>query len=147
MKIRYLQEKDILKVMKLYDLVWPVESKRHLKAYYKNRMEQKQGFVAVEKKEIIGVLTYSKVFYAGFPFIDAVIVDKEHRKKGVATTLIKKFEDFWKKKKARRVYSTVEPDNKASIKMNKALGWKKIGYWEHVWNENEKEIIFSKKLR
>ena len=146
MKIRFIKKEDVPKATNLYHSIWPEDEFSRIKKYFELQVKNKEIFVAVEKKEIIGILGFSKRFFEKSDFLEEIIVHEKYRKKGIGKKLMKKFEADAKKRKTRRVFSSIEPKNKMSIKMHKKLGYKKSGHIKHIWKEGQKELILSKKL-
>lgn len=144
MKIRFMKKEDISRSTKLYYEIWPED--KGIKKYFQEKVKKKEGYVAIENKKIAGILAFTKIFFDEADYLDEVIVVKKFRNRGIASTLIKKFEENAKKRKSRRIFSSTEPTNKISIKMHKKLDYKRAGYIDDMWKEREKQIIFSKKL-
>lgn len=147
MLIRLIKKQDILKATKLYGNIWPEDKFSRVKKYFQGKVKSKEGFVAIENNKIVGILGFTKRYFKDSDYLDEVIVDKKYRKKGIASALVKKLELNAKKRKSRRIFSSTESKNKISLKFHKKLGYKKVGYVDHMWKENKKEIIFSKRLR
>lgn len=148
MIIRKLKNKDVKEVIKLCLEVWPDLTKKELENHFKKKIRNKdnEGFVAIDNKKIIGFIGFSKRYFRDSDYLEWVFVDKNYRGRGIAETLIKKFEQDARRRKSRRIFSTTIKKNKAAMKMHKKLGYQQAGYVWNLWEEGDKEIIFSKKL-
>ncbi len=148
-KIRRFEKKDVKEVIRLCHSIWSDLTINELKKHFakKIRNNDNNGFVAIDDNKIIGFIGFSKGYFNGADYLDWVFVDKKYRKIGIAEKLIKEFEKDAKKRKVRRIFSTTIRKNKSAINMHKKLGYKKVGYVWHLWEEGDKEIFYSKKLR
>lgn len=158
MEIRHITLKDIPEIIKLYLGIWKDDKTnvKELKKYFLKKIKNKEGFVALEENKIVGFIGFSKEYFKivcskrksfqDSDYLDWVFVDKNYRGKGIAETLIKKFEQDAKKRKVRRIFSTTILKNKPALNLHKRLGYKKEGYVWHIWKEGDKEIFFSKKI-
>lgn len=85
------------------------------------------SFVAEEKGEVIGYVASQTVFYMHgsdkLLWIEYIVVKPEHRRKGTGTALLQKLTDYAKHNNINRIYTTINPDNKASIKLHQKTGF------------------------
>ena len=85
------------------------------------------SFVAEKDGEVIGYVASQTVDYQHgvdkLLWIEYIVTKKEHRTHGVATLLLKKLIDHAKLKKIDRIYTTINPDNTASTKLHRKLGF------------------------
>lgn len=85
------------------------------------------SFVAEEKGKVIGYVASQTVNYQHgvnkLLWIEYIVTKKEHRRHGVATLLLEKLIDHAKHEKIDRIYTTINPDNTASIKLHQKLGF------------------------
>lgn len=148
MKIRKLVQRDVPQVIKLLHEVWPDLTISHLKKHFskKERAKDNNGFVAVDNNKIIGFIGFSIGYFNDSDFLDWIVVEKDHRGKGIAEILIREFEKDAKKRKVKRIFSTTILKNKPAMNMHKKLGYNQVGYVWHIWEEGDKEIFFSKRL-
>ncbi len=146
MIIRRAKKEESKALTKLYCKIWPKEIPKRVKAYFSEKIKNKEIFVVIENKQMIGIVSFTKAWWRGADYLDEVVVDERYRGKGIATKLIKTFEKDARKRKARRIFSSTQPSNKASIKMQQKLGYKRCGFVDDMFEEGQKEIIFSKKL-
>ena len=56
-------------------------------------------------------------------WIEYIIVKSEFRRRGTGTALLQRLLDHARHNDADRVYSTINPDNKASIRLHKKVGF------------------------
>ena len=144
--MRRAKKEESKELTKLYCKIWPKEIPKRVKAYFSEKIKNKEIFIAVENQKITGVISFTKAWWRGADYLDEVVVDEKHRGKSIATKLIKIFEKDARKRKARRIFSSTQPSNKASIKMQQKLGYKRCGFVDSMFEEGQKEIIFSKKV-
>jgi RimJ/RimL family protein N-acetyltransferase len=83
------------------------------------------SFAAEKKGEVIGYVASQTVNYQHgvdkLLWIEYIVTKKEHRRRGIATLLLKKLIDHAKHEKIDRIYTTINPDNTASIKLHQKL--------------------------
>lgn len=144
MIIKRPKKEDSVKLTSLYCKIWPKEVSIRVKKYFIEKIENKEIFVAFEKNFPIGIISFTKGWWRGADYIDEIVVDEKHRGKGIAKKLVLFFEQDAKKRKARRIFSSTQPSNKISVKMQQKLGYKRCGYVNDMFEEGQKEIIFSK---
>ena len=91
-------------------------------------LNTESSFVAEKNGEVIGYVASQTINYQHgvdkLLWIEYIVTKKEHRRQGVATLLLKKLVDHAKHKRIDRIYTTINPDNTASIKLHKKLGFK-----------------------
>jgi len=100
--------------------------------YLKNDLESKwrRVFVAIEKKEIVGLITcktYRTLYIAGYKrvgYISNLYIKKGVRRKGVAEKLIKTATAWFKKRKAEQIGLEIYENNSAAISLYKKLKFK-----------------------
>lgn len=143
--IRKMHERDYEAYRLLFDEAYGeyLESLRHSSPEkYKKERRQKRtvsherfdfylktrsSFVAEEKGKVIGYVASQTVNYQHgvdkLLWIEYIVTKKEHRRHGVATLLLEKLIDHAKHEKIDRIYTTINPDNTASIKLHQKLGF------------------------
>lgn len=146
MIIKKPKKSDAKELTRLYCSIWTKEIPKRVKDYFTNKIDNKEIFIAVEKNVIVGIISFTKGWWRGADYIDEVVVDKYYRGKGIAKRLIIILEQDAKKRKVRRIFSSTQPSNKISIKMQQKLKYKKCGYIDNMFEEEKREIIFSKKI-
>lgn len=145
MIIREGTQKDVEKCAKIAFDVWkdPVEK---MTEYFKRKLRNKEFFVAVINNKVVAFMTYNRKYWNDVNFLDEITVVKEHRRKGIATSLIKKLIEISKKEGARRLFGSTDSENIKSIKMHLKNDFKECGYINNMFLEGKKELIFSLKL-
>jgi len=85
------------------------------------------SFVAEESGEVIGYVASQTVpFMHGFDkllWIEYVVVHSDYRRKGVGATLLRSLIEYAKRNRIDRIYTTINPDNEASIKLHQKVGF------------------------
>jgi L-amino acid N-acyltransferase YncA len=85
------------------------------------------SFAAEEKGKVIGYVAsqtisfmhgVDKLFYSEY-----IVVEPEFRRRGTATALMQRLIDYARQNGADRVYSTINPDNEASIRLHEKAGF------------------------
>jgi len=111
------------------------------KLYQKERQERREvsparfhhylktgsSYVAEENSEVIGyVASQTLSFMHGVDrllWIEYIVVQPKHRRRGVGTALLLRLIDHAKAAKIDRIYTTINPDNEASIKLHQKAGF------------------------
>jgi len=85
------------------------------------------SFVAEEDGEVVGyVATQTISFMRGLHrvlWIEYIVTKKDHRRQGIATALLKKLKNHAKHHRIDSIYATINPNNTASIKLHRKLGF------------------------
>jgi len=85
------------------------------------------SFVAEEKGEVIGYVASQTASHMHgvdkLLWIEYIVVKLGHRRKGVATALLKKLKSYAKDNHVDRIYATINPDNEASIGLHQKMGF------------------------
>jgi len=85
------------------------------------------SFVAEENGEVIGYVASQTIpFMHGFDkllWIEYIVVKSKHKRKGVGTTLLRNLIDYAKRNRIDRIYTTINPDNEASVKLHLKAGF------------------------
>lgn len=85
------------------------------------------SFAAEKNGEVIGYVASQTINYQHgvdkLLWIEYIVTKKEHRRHGVATLLLKKLIDYAKHEKINRIYTTINPDNAASVELHRKLGF------------------------
>jgi len=143
--IRQLTKKDHKAFRELFEEAYTeyleslrlTNSKQHQKEKQEKRkvtqarfnFYQKTGssFVAEEKGEAIGYIASQTVSYMHgvdkLLWIEYVVVKSEHRRKGIGTALLRRLMDYAKRNNIDRIYTTINPDNEASIKLHQKMAF------------------------
>jgi ribosomal protein S18 acetylase RimI-like enzyme len=91
---------------------------------------------------IVGFGVLEQSFY-GHGFISLLIVHPNHRRRGVATALIRHIESICPTKK---LFTSTNESNSIAQRVFEALGFVRSGYIENL-DEGDPEIIYFKRLR
>lgn len=102
------------------------------------------SFAAEKNNEVIGYVASQTISYMRgldkILWIEYIVTKKELRRQGTATALLKKLKDYAKQNRIDSIYATINPDNRASIKLHQKLGfgvksWKVASFrvtWEKL---------------
>ncbi|MBD3354890.1 GNAT family N-acetyltransferase [Candidatus Woesearchaeota archaeon] len=143
MKIRKTKKKDLKRIAEIfrteygkspYNERWDKNTAmKKIKEYFKHYIV----FSAEEKKEIVGFLMGSVEIWddGKHGFIEEIVVSSEFQGKGYGKILVKYFEDFLKKKEAKRL------DLFSHVKSKAFKFYKKIGF------KKTEMVLMTKKLR
>jgi len=143
--VRQMKEKDYESYVRLFDEACAEYLEflrlKNPQQYRKEKQEKRKvtharfnfylktgsSFVAEEEGEVIGYVASQTVGYMhGFDsllWIEYVVVKAEHRRRGVGTALLQKLMTYAKSSNINRIYTTINPDNEASIKLHQKAGF------------------------
>lgn len=143
-KIRKGREDDFKDAIGLWRGFFPEDTARFVRKYMNERTSNGELLVAEEAGKVVGFLAFKKDYFHEADYNQIVIVSREHRRKGIATELMKQFELQARSRKRMRIYSSAEPWNKESFRMHKKLGYERCGYLDHIWGEGKRDVFFTK---
>ncbi len=145
MIIRLMREKDYKPIKRLFDEAYDeyLEFLRlNNSERYSREMRERQkvthasfdffikagsSFVAEEKGEVIGYeisQTISDLHGINNVLMaEYIVVNAKYRRQGVATALLQKLINVAKRHNIKQVYTTINPDNDASIKLAQKVGF------------------------
>ena len=146
MEIRKGGKRDFKEIAKLWLNFFKEDTSQVIRKYLDERFRKKEVLIAEERGKLIGFLTFSKNYFHHSDYAQFVMINRNHRRKGIATALMKHFEKQARKRKCRRIFSSAEPWNKIAIKMHRKLGYERCGYVDNIWGEGKRDLFFSKKL-
>jgi L-amino acid N-acyltransferase YncA len=108
---------------------------------FRELVKSKLVLVALENKEIVGLLYWRPDFLGRFNqwYLKQVTVRKDARGKGVGVQLLNYFLNFAKKKKVEKVFGDIHNDNYPSLNMALNAGALISGTIEGVGNTEEKD--------
>lgn len=151
LKIRQLEKKDYeaykrlfleayreyLESLKLKDPMQYKVEKQEKRTVSRERfkfyLDTGSSFVAEEKGKAVGYVASQTIsFMHGVDklfWIEYIVVKSEFRRRGTATALMQRLIDHAKQNEAARIYSTINPDNEASIGLHE-----KVGFNVRSWN-------------
>jgi len=109
------------------------EKRKVSQARFNFYLKTGSSFVAEEKGEVIGYVASQTVSYMHgadkLLWIEYIVVKPEHRRRGIGTALLQQLTDHAKHNNIDRIYTTINPDNKVSIKLHQKTGFK-IKSWK-----------------
>lgn len=146
MHIRQLQEKDYEPYKTLFNEAYTeylefLKQENH-QQYLKERKERREvsharfafylktgsSFVAEKEGKAIGYVASQTVpFMHGADkllWIEYIVVQRNYRKQGIGLALLQRLADYAKHHKINRIYTTINPDNPASINLHNKAGFK-----------------------
>ena len=93
-------------------------------------------FVAKHKGRVVGFVNYYPSS-SGVGWIDWLLVDANHRRKGLGTLMIRSVLDFARKHGEHAVWADTRTNNSKSIRLVKKIGFKKIGVFKKAWYKQD----------
>ena len=149
MKIRLAAAKDAKKVA---DIIKHHSQSDYMgyatfnEGYIKDKMKKNNFFfVAEDKDKIVGCIR-SSIVDLDLAEIRTLCVDKDQRKKGIATKLLQTTLDFLKKNKMRKIVARSKADNKTAIKLFEKMGFEQEGYFREHYREGIDIVQMAKFL-
>ena len=146
MEIRKGTRKDFPEITRMWLEFFPEDTAKVAREYLEERLGRGEILVMDSDGTVAGFLTFSKNYFFNSDYNQFVMVNGKFHRKGIATALMKEFESQAGRRKCRRVFSSSEPWNKASISMHRKLGYARCGYIDNMWGEGKRDLFFSKKL-
>jgi ribosomal protein S18 acetylase RimI-like enzyme len=108
---------------------------------------EKCGFFVAEKDGI--VVAYSRMHlyrWNNSAYIVTVLVDAEHRRTGMGTSLLETMEDFARKNKARVLIFDTASDNVPGLQLHFKNDFKICGYNDKIYQNGKTAIYLAKEL-
>ena len=103
------------------------------------------SYVAEEKGEIVGYIQGS-AHMNGLGSLGVVGIDPNAFCKGIGTKLMKELEKFWKRKKQRKIFTSVSAHNKRALIYYIKNGFIPEGYAKDHFKKGVDEIILGRFL-
>ena len=103
-----------------------------------------RGFVYTENGKNLGYITYSFSFETAD--IECVFVEKEHRGKGIAKSLIEKAISDLKEKGVSKILLEVRSSNERAKALYKRAGFNEISKRKNYYDGIEDALIFLKEI-
>ena len=103
------------------------------------------SYVAEEKGKILGYIRGS-AHINGLGSLEVIGVDSNYFHKGVGTKLMKKLEEFWRRKKQRKISTCVSAHNKRALIYYIKNGFIPEGYRKDHFKVGVDEIILGRFL-
>ena len=114
------------------------EIRKHDSKSLKQYLSDKKYYsclVVTEEQEIIGFAIGRNE--AGVFWADWLGIRKDKRRKGVAESLMKKWEEIFKKKGVHKIWCDTRTSNKESVSLLLKLGYKKLGLFDNGWYKQD----------
>lgn len=101
-------------------------------------------FIALENEDIIGYITAQFYSWNRLGQIHGLVVDTNHRKRGLASNLVKEAEVFMKDSQARGVYVDTPVNNISGCTFYKKIGYKQAYIMPEYYDEGLDGVTFLK---
>jgi len=111
-----------------------------------NPNEKCRFFVAEESGEMVGYSRMHVYRWNNSALITTILVDVEHRRRGIGTHLLRAMEDFARKNKARVLMTDAPPDNVPAIQLDFKNGFKICGYNDRIYQDGKTAMYLAKDL-
>lgn len=115
-----------------------------LELFSKNNGTYFKQYLAIENKEIVGVIVFSSRLYSAE--INYIYVKETMRGKGVAKQLTTYVEEKARKVRCEGITVNTAEDNLQARKFYKKMGYKQNGKVFDYFNHNKNQIFYHKKL-
>jgi len=148
LKIRIATLKDVPSILEL-EKRNGLPSNEDLRALFKvdNPNEKCRFFVAEDEGRIVGYSRMHIYRWNNSALITTVLVDVEHRRRGIGTRLLRNMEDFARENKARVLMTDVPPDNVPALQLDFKNGFKICGYNDKIYQDGRTAIYLAKELQ
>jgi len=110
--------------------------------YLTHAIRNKQCFVVKEGRKCIGFAVVDQGFY-GQSFIWLLVVDRGHRRRGVASSLIHHIESTCT---TNKLFTSTNKSNLIMQRLMDKLGFERSGYIDNL-DEDDPEIVYFKRLK
>lgn len=124
----YTEYLDFLRLNKPDQYQREKQEKREVtRARFNFYLKTGTSFVAEENGLVVGYVATQTVSYMrGFDkllWIEYVVVKSEQRRQGIGTALLRKLIEYAKHNNVDRIFTTINPDNEASIRLHAKVGF------------------------
>ena len=155
MKIRFGKKSDEKNFLKIQKEAFPNLDLKKQTEYFKEKIKNKEIFVAEEKGKYFGHHCFGKHLlnppFSGSLFGEELAIKKEFRGQGIGTSLMKKVINYCKKLKVKMFYlSTNDYKENKAIKLYKRQGFVQIGKLKDIHPDStysHGQIIFGVEVR
>ncbi|CAD5374388.1 Acetyltransferase (GNAT) family protein [Rubrivivax sp. A210] len=103
-------------------------------------IEAKCLFVATHQGVIVGYASYEPRGLLGQPLLTYLCVSKQHRRQGVATSLVRHVQSV---AKGRKLISSTEDWCVGTQRIFERLGWAPVGTIAHVNKDGSTELFYA----
>lgn len=100
--------------------------------------------IAIERETVIGFLSLEIHCWNNLAQIQGLVIDMNHRRKGVASMLIQYAEKFATQKKVRGIYVDTPTDNHSARKFYEKNGFRKSYVMPEYYNKGKDGITYQK---
>jgi ribosomal protein S18 acetylase RimI-like enzyme len=111
-----------------------------------NSNEKCRFFVAGEDEDIVGYSRIHLYRWNNSAYIITILVDAEHRRRGIGTRLLKAMEDFARKNKARVLLFDFASDNASALQLCFKNDFKMCGYNDKIYPNGKIALYLAKEL-
>ncbi|MGQ9507084.1 MAG: GNAT family N-acetyltransferase [Candidatus Bathycorpusculaceae bacterium] len=124
------------------------QTKEDLQALFRsdNPNEKCCFFVAEHEGKIVGYSRMHLYRWNNSAYITTVLVDAEHRRKGIGTHLLKFMENFARQRKARVLMFDTSTDNAPALQLYFKNGFKICGYNDKIYENGKVALYLAKEL-
>ncbi|OFZ46929.1 MAG: hypothetical protein A2381_03785 [Bdellovibrionales bacterium RIFOXYB1_FULL_37_110] len=105
--------------------------------------ETKQIILAKMQGIVIGYLRLNYLWYTT-PFIDLIIVEKEHRKKGIGKALLELIITELKNDGKKMILTSTQSTNQEARRWNESAGFLEIGSLKTLHEGGSEELFYRK---
>jgi len=111
-----------------------------------NQNEKCRFFVTEEDRNIVGYSRIHLYRWNNSAYIITLLVDAEHRRRGIGTRLMKTMEDFARKSKARILLFDFASSNTPVLQLCLKNGFKICGYNDKIYPKEKIALYLAKEL-
>lgn len=111
-----------------------------------NPNEKCRFFVAEEDGDIVGYSRLHLYRWNNSAYIITILVDAEHRRRGIGNRLLKLMENFARKNKARVLLFDFASDNAPALQLCFKNGFKMCGYHDKIYPKEKIALYLAKEL-
>jgi ribosomal protein S18 acetylase RimI-like enzyme len=144
--IRFSKESDLEACVSLSKASWPEwwsRNERLGRLHIQNRIKEERVLQATVQCETVAYFVFGMLWNK--IHLEDLYVKEEHRKQGLASTLLQKILDIAREKGFKEVVSDCDANNKISYNWHIKNGFTECGYIKNNWDA-EDSYVFVKKL-
>ena len=148
MRLRAAHYKEVVDISTLLRSRW-FENDEEAQAYVTIKIRSKETIVAYDESSLVGVLIFTRNFTHEAHMAEYIVVAKEVRRGGVATSLLEEYIAICtleQPKKQPYALSSTDVKNYASIELHKKVGFVELGRIKKL-HYGRDEIFWGYKLR
>jgi ribosomal-protein-alanine N-acetyltransferase len=146
-KIRAATLKDLPSIMELIKKNnEPVNEDLAVFFMTKNPNEKCMFYVAEEDSKILGFSRVHLYRWNNNAYATSLLVDAEHRRKGIGTLLLRAMENYAKENGARVLMVDTPTDNMPALQLYLKNGFKICGYNDKLYESGKTALYLAKEL-